>query len=291
MNLKIVFKITPFIFVVAILLCLHLLIQSRANSVSGGLSPAIPTPIIVGILVTGKDDARVRLAQIAARHFFEQSYPWKRLIVVNHHPSRAVMSVPDLEFAEKGRYPLPMVELRVDRQSLTLGDLRNMALNLVPWNACWITWDDDDWRHPHFLHHLHQDMERHQADVSMFSRRFEINLTNGYVWKTEYAQGFVHFLCKQDHRIRYLRQDTLEDLNLRQQFQKLKKRVFVNHQNDPGWYVRTVHRDNTSTFVKSTKDKVVPSRMQGIWKEEAASPSETAHVQKIMLSYFKTGSP
>mgnify|MGYP001248267730 CR=1 FL=1 len=44
-----------------------------------------------------------------------------------------------------------ILEVFIDNEEIKLGTLRNIALQFVPPNAIWTTWDDDDWRHPNYI--------------------------------------------------------------------------------------------------------------------------------------------
>ena len=226
---------------------------------------------VYAIMVTGKTNERMRFARMAIQNFKDQTYPNKKLIILNHHPSHVLVHAPDPN----------ILEVRIDKTPmLTLGGLRNMALNMVPIDALWTPWDDDDLRAPHFLAYLVKHL-RHEDYAVSFANRLEVNLTNGFVWGvTLRGQGTVHILSRAyDRRINYLDKDTMEDVNLYKDITRYGHTIRVITDNDPALYVRTVHGDNTSLYVD--KDKSVVKYTF----EWPATPQQRKTVQEIVSLY------
>ena len=68
------------------------------------------------------------------------------------------------------------------------GNLRNIGLAMVPPDAIWTTWDDDDYRAPIYLSVMQKEMAKHDAHVLTFTERIEFNANTGYVWQmTEFT--------------------------------------------------------------------------------------------------------
>jgi len=192
------------------------------------------------IMITGKDDNRIQLAKQSVRNFLEQDYKYKKLIIINHHEKSINMESDNV------------FEFQVPKKGNTLGDLRNIALQLVPIDAIWTVWDDDDYRSPNYLSLLYSQMKRYNVDVVCFTNRYEYNANTNFVWEMSLLTGFVTVFAKQDLRIRYLEKDSMEDLNLIDDFKKLKKKILI-YNNDPSIYIRLVHSNNTSQYVEKNK--------------------------------------
>lgn len=252
---------------------------------------ALPRMTIYGILITGKDPARLAMARHAVAQFFAQTHPQKHLILLNHGAEPVMnRSMQTLHRIHADA----IYELRVQKEShgLTLGDLRNMALNLVPFRSdvAWITWDDDDWRAPNYLEFLHTAMQEHQADVVGYARRHECNVSSNLEWVTELKTGFVHCLVRNDPRIRYQSKETMEDTHLYDRFKELKKRVHVISPDrlplDRVYYIRTVHGTNTSMYVQTDKKNLVSNPESATWRELSldALPDVRLRIRKICQS-------
>ena len=237
-------------------------------------------PPIYCIMVTGKSKCRTDLAQKSLDNFLEQSYQNKKLIVINHGKEKIIKD------------PMTNVfEHQIEKtESTTLGDIRNISLNLVPINACWITWDDDDYRSPQYLSYLFSIMKSSRCDVVALTERYEYNYNTGLVWKMSFKNGFVHILAKQDLRIRYQSKDSMEDINLINDFRKLGKKVHVVERNDPSLYIRVVHTDNTSEYVNKNKTNVrdIDPRTS-MYLENKVDEQKAKEIRDFMYDYYKTG--
>ena len=157
-------------------------------------------------------------------------------------------------------------EFKVSKTQNTLGDLRNIALQLVPIDSIWTVWDDDDYRSPDYLSILYNQMKQTNADVVLFTNRYEYNKNTQFVWEMQLTTGFVTVFAKQDMRIRYLQTDSMEDINLIEDFRKLKKKIHI-YQNDPMMYIRLVHTNNTSKYVNKEKKNVRNFNSQSTYSE------------------------
>ncbi len=236
---------------------------------------------VVCLMVTGKDPCRILFARKAVHNFREQDYGPKRLVIVNHGAEN-VLPAPAPAVADGQG---DVVEFRVEKtqNALTLGDLRNIARALVPPGAIWTTWDDDDYRAPRYLTTMIREMG--SADVLAWTRRTEFNANTGLVWGMELSTGFNALIfARQDMRLLYSRQDTMEDTHLIEAARRLGKRVIV-YRNDPAIYVRTVHANNTSLYVDKYKT-AVPLGKKNTYSEFALDAPST---RTFMSSYFKQG--
>jgi hypothetical protein len=238
------------------------------------------TNTVYGVMVTGKSTERIHFARLSAEQFYQQTYPHKRLIIVNHHPTLRVLS------GDTQKSMGDAFEVCVDKEgnNLSLGDLRNIGLNLVPSDASWIAWDDDDWRHPELIQSMQSARTRYKADVVMISNRYEYDINTSFAWQTKLKIGFVHCLCPNSAGIRYLNKDSMEDAHLRKSFLHSNLRVFVMD-NDPKMYIRIVHHANTSLLVN--KGKTTVRRYSDSWEETAVTKIERQQIEKNISSYIK----
>lgn len=217
------------------------------------------------IMITGKDDARIDLARKALDNFVKQEYPDKMLLIINHNPHKQVIdqNVKDVH------------EFYIEKKG-NLGDLRNIALQFIPLGCCWTTWDDDDYRHPSYL----QTLARFKTDnnIVCLSRRLEYNSNNGASWVGYKKDGFVFFLAPVDNRIIYLSRDTMEDVDILDDFRKNGYTVKVL-KNDPKIYVRVVHSSNTSLYVNAQRNYLVKGPT---YSERFTTPKEQEYIRTII---------
>ncbi|GLC54531.1 hypothetical protein PLESTB_000876500 [Pleodorina starrii] len=159
---------------------------------------------ITCIMVTGKDASRVPLALQAISNFLDQSYPAKRLLIINHGPTKLKDTFLAASCTGCMRDCTSLLdELMVTKGAhgmfATLGELRNFALG---------------------------------------------KLQPRLVWRSRIPRGSVHVLARQDPRVRYLGdKDTMEDVRLLADYAALGlKVVTIENVNDvPPLYVRLVH--------------------------------------------------
>ena len=217
------------------------------------IKPKPPTYTICCIMITGKDDSRIQYARASVQNFLLQTYPNKQLIIVNHHPHLKVLT------SNNGITGIPRIpqlyEFHVEKSSdMTLGDLRNIALQMVPYDACWTTWDDDDYRAPPYLETLARF--KTSGNIACITSRLEYNTNNGASWVGKKVDGFVLFLAPSDRRIKYTPRDSMEDIDILGEFKKFGYTV-LPIDNDPQLYIRLVHTNNTSTYVNPSRDYLV----------------------------------
>ncbi len=205
-------------------------------------------PHIYALMVTGKDACRTKLARLSVANFYDQTYENKHLVILNHGPDAVIDN-------EKNGFNSEVFEFRFEKtKKLTLGDIRNISLDLVPINALWAIWDDDDWRSPDYLEILQKNMEQTNAVCVSISSRIEYNANTQFIWEARLKTGFVLVLAKSDNRVRYMPKDTMEDLNLLDDYKSLGRVTVLD--NDPLMYIRLVHNNNTSLYVNKNKSTV-----------------------------------
>jgi hypothetical protein len=179
-------------------------------------------------------------------------------------------------------------EKMVAKGNMTLGDLRNVALDLVPRGTYWTTWDDDDYRVSHYVSWLFKALQQHGADLLAYTHRYEYNYKTGFFWETNWKSGFVTCLAKQHDKFRYKSINSMEDKDMLSDYRQLHQHVVVLSENDPGIYVRLVHGGNTSEWVDPLKTQV--NKNTGLFLAEIDVPENTKIVQtKFILDYYKEG--
>lgn len=238
-------------------------------------------PHIYCIMITGKDSTRYKFAKLSIENFQNQTYHYKHLLIVNHgqklltHPGSQMPNISE-------------ILVNKEKHNLMLGDLRNIALEMVPINAFWFPWDDDDYRHPLLLQSLADTAIKKSADVVSLTTRLEYNKNTRFCWKMTIRSGMVLSLVKKDPRFQYLRKDSLEDIHLLDTYKKYGYNV-VTINNNPMWYLRLVHSNNTSLYVNPNKKSVytVDNQAEHNYVETECTDIERSHVHNILLSYYK----
>jgi glycosyltransferase involved in cell wall biosynthesis len=98
-------------------------------------------PKISALMVTGRCLERYSLTRVAIDCFFDQTWPNKELVIVNHGPWSLT------QFMSQERKALVNEVMVYRPEEMTLGDLRNLSMDVA--SGEWlIQWDDDDWHHP-----------------------------------------------------------------------------------------------------------------------------------------------
>lgn len=237
----------------------------------------IEKPDIYCIMITGKDTQRLCLAKFAIKNFKDQFYPNKKLIILNQ-TKKVVSTLSDPLIAE---FMIP---------GQTLGDLRNIALQMVPINALWTVWDDDDYRSQDYLTLLQNQMEKNKSDVVIFTNRIECNLYSKFVWRIRLRSGFVTLLAKQDLRVKYKSINTMEDVDIISDFRALGKKIEIWNNDNPEIYIRLVHGNNTSLFVDKNK-KLIENHgspcNNSNYNEFNIPEHDQERILNFMFNYFK----
>lgn len=237
-------NIVLILFTILVITIVSLTIYILLKQVSTGSQPTTHSEIYC-IMITGKDYQRIEYAKKAVTNFMSQDYPHdkRKLLIINHNMEYNV-----LETETEGIYEF---KVNKEKNSLTLGDLRNIALQMVPINAYWTTWDDDDYRAPEYLSTLARAMDN--MTIVVITKRLEYNINNKLSWECTDPNGLVFFLAPFDNRVKYLSLESLEDKNILSDFASHGYKIKAIS-NNPNIYVRLVHQNNTSTFVDSNRN-------------------------------------
>lgn len=228
--------------------------------------------LITCIMITGKDESREKLARHAIKNFREQTFSPKHLVIINHGPFTLVDQRQDHTMFN-------VTEIKIDKGDMTLGDLRNMAFDFVPYDGLFCVWDDDDYRAPNFLSNMYERLQGAQAVC--FTKRLEYNAMTLYAWKTELRSGFVHVLATKNYMVRYLSKDSMEDVEL---LDRMRSTYKVNvFENDARMYVRLVHSNNTSNYVNPVKNDVVKNAEHANWQEHELNDEERRFIETVYV--------
>ena len=231
--------------------------------------------MIYCILITGKNEDRYKFVNIAIKNFNQQTHPNKHLIIINHGNK-------DLTYLESNN----VTHIIFDKlNEFTLGDMRNFSLEMIPYGALWTIWDDDDWRHSKYLELLYSNMINHKADVVFFKNRIDFNINNNFAYRSKFDNGMPFILSKKIETIQYLSKDSLEDIRLYNDYELFSRKIHIIN-NDPRWYIRTIHGKNTSLYVDYEKNSIVNYSPESLYHEFDVTPKERAYAQKIIDIHF-----
>ncbi len=230
-------------------------------------------PPIYCILMTGKNEERYKFVDIALENFLQQTYKNKFMIIVNH--GTRMLNLPYEN----------IYEVMFNKQYLTLGDMRNYAIDLIPLNSLWTIWDDDDWRHSKYLDILYKKLIENNSDVVFIKNRLDFNMNNGFVYRCKFDHGMPFFLAKKTEVVRYLPKDSLEDIRLHNDFELNNKKITLID-NDPRLYIRTLHITNTSLYVDNSKSEIVHYSNESKYHEYDAIEREKEYSTKVIDKYF-----
>ena len=270
-------KIQYFIFWTCLLLlavcCLLFIIYRPLENISDKTANTVP---IYCLMVTGKDDKRISLyAKAAVQNFLEQDYTNKHLVIINHHKTKNVCTTESLLHMSN------IIEIHVEKSNTTtLGDMRNISLELVAEGAYWTTWDDDDYRTPNYLSMLMSF--NNGNNVIITTQRLEYNLFTKHGIVAHKHSGFVMFAAPKDSRVMYLQKDSMEDTEIIRKYNQLGYKLSYI-KNSPMSYLRLVHDNNTSLYVNPQRQTLI----KGIdYYENKATEKEMKYMEDIINKYY-----
>lgn len=196
-------------------------------------------PKVSALMITGKNPERYPLARVSLDCFFDQTWPNKEMVIINHGTEK-VCSVSDPRvkevFVEKG-------------PGITLGDMRNWSIENSTGDWC-MTWDDDDWHHPtRMQNQMANARERH---IITYMWQVRCALTNNCAFYDKMPTGQqMSVMYERSTPARYLSLEVREDTQFMEWFSG--KVVCVdNHVGnigcDPTQYVRFYHGRNIWDF-------------------------------------------
>ena len=202
---------------------------------------------VYGVMVTGCDVLRKAFAEVAIKSFFEQSYPEKELVIV--HSGEQM-------YDQEG-----ITEVIVE-QGLSLGEMRNRALKVIPENAVWTVWDDDDWKHPKLLAEQYSFIVKEGLDGCILKGmtywsardRFVVHAAKHHL---DYKVSTI--MCRNKKDITYPPLNCGEDGAFFKAYgEKYKLKMWDN---EPHYHLKIVHHHNTSGIYTHIQNFI----LQGGW--------------------------
>ncbi len=192
-------------------------------------------PLVSAVMITGKDAKRYKLAQAAVRSFQAQTWPNKELVIIDDSPAHW----PDHENLHIVR-PQP---------GLSLGELRNLALDNKVCRGDWIVqWDDDDWSHPTRIAAMMDIRQPDHAITLRYQTRFSFENSTAFALKYDQPDGIPGTVLHAKTNVRYRTLDRHEDTHFLRDAFGPKTIVMDNHPESspgPSLYLRFFHGNNT----------------------------------------------
>lgn len=204
-------------------------------------------------MITGKDESRRRLAEIAVDCFAKQSYEYRDLLILN------TATLPWFERYTSGGYRVREV---MASPLLTLGELRNKSYKLSEGDLL-LQWDDDDYYSPERMRY---QVEYHrQGYCSILRRQYRLCLATGEWGLVDAShwprKGIVGTMLHGPTSFKYPAMKRAEDTAF---IQKYYERGLVNPQdNPPELYIRLYHGGNTWDRRKVMKPALGKGRFKG----------------------------
>lgn len=250
-----------------------------------------PVPSVYCLMITGKNKERLLLSRISMLNFVLQTYPEKYLIIINE----GKVSV----FNDTIRRTMPptildyISEVHVNRRgtTLTLGDMRNISLEMVPPDAIWTIWDDDDWRRSDYLSLLYKQLSSQSgARYLLFQNRLEYNFNTKLAWKMMMKNGTQIVFAYKDPLLKYDALNVNEDVVVKKYIHAMavsKEGSVVLFNNDPRIYLRFVHTNNTSIYVEKNKTSIrKPKKKNANVVEMDANEQDIEYIDDVLKKYY-----
>jgi hypothetical protein len=148
-------------------------------------------PLVVAVMITGKNPKRIPLARASIAAFQEQVYANRQLLIINTGLDRLTDAEPA---------PAQIHEMHNPQQGmLSLGALRNVALDWIaaqrPPDTLVIQWDDDDWHHPQRIAFqvAHAELYAYQRPVTLrYQIRCDLRTGVAFVHTGDEPQWGIH---------------------------------------------------------------------------------------------------
>lgn len=226
-------------------------------------------------MITGRCAERYPMARVAVKCFFDQTWPNKELVIINHG-SENVLDQPDQR----------VKEVRVVRtENDTLGDLRNWSIEAATGDWC-IQWDDDDWHHPN---RMASQMAMAKPDhVVSLQWQVRYSMTDNCAFYDRMTSGQqMTVLFERQSPARYEKLNVREDTAFMRSFGRrvvLVDNSVMNKECDPMAYLRTFHGRNIWDYghvMKGSDGKNAPAP-----NKLALSPYHCSLVQSIWTEYL-----
>lgn len=192
-------------------------------------------PLVRAVMITGKP-GREYLARIAVNAFLEQRYPNKQLFILND--GKRLLEDPPPHVIEYAAPP-----------GLSLGALRNMAMQMTPVKVDYLMqWDDDDYSHPMRMQWQVDRTPRGTASVLRFETHIKIGGTDPRVCVPTRKPGYGFagtLMHPAETPFRYPETAKGEDSEFVRQWRKSDQLVVLQNEDYPALYTRLAHHVNT----------------------------------------------
>jgi len=180
---------------------------------------------VTAIMLT-QNKKRQQLVRMSMHSFFGQTYPHRRLLIINS-------GIPI--FTEDNPPPPNVKEVVVEYDpKMTIGELRNIGLEHCE-TELFIAWDDDDWRREDFLQTMADAYE--EGTAVCLRRLTNYDMVNNKIYVMEMKEGTVALSLQPKDRRRYPHTMFCEGVFKEQGPYKILD-------NDPQIFVRLYHGDN-----------------------------------------------
>lgn len=237
-------------------------------------------PFITAIMVTGKTPARYPMAMRSVAAFQQQTYLRRRLLIINDHPTEALLP--------KGFDDPLVTEICVAPQA-TLGALRNLGIAHAmeaynsprrPYGHYLMQWDDDDFSHKQRIEW--QLRNTPAGGASLFRWELHAHLQQRKVFanngRVSRVKGFAGTMCwPAEVKSRFMELGKHEDteflLSVRKELGGL---TVIN--NTPKAYLRFYHGRNT------WGEKHVMQRKPG---SRDCTPAEQKYFDEIYATHYE----
>lgn len=223
--------------------------------------------MIYALMITGKDKYHERLAMSSIRSFLKQTYPYKKLIIVN-----------DGTYSFRHLNDPRIIEIQI-KKGKTLGELRNTSLDQVPKEGIWIQWDDDDWHHPNCIEEQYSVLKKKKADAVMLKNQVRYSMQKNSAWKETVKCGIAGtIMARKIEGLKYPKKKKGEDSDFGNVY--LTKHKLIVWNNPALYYLRFIHGHNTW----GPEHFILNSKRSNIWD---ISNQEKTYLKKVLNKQYK----
>jgi glycosyltransferase involved in cell wall biosynthesis len=189
---------------------------------------------IYAVMITGKSFDRVPMAKLSIQSFFEQTYTNRHLLIVNDGGFEFDISSGDM-----------ITQISVPKK-LTLGELRNVALDHLPTGTVWVQWDDDDWHHPSVMSEQYRVLSNADVPCCFMKTQVRYSFNKNCAWifgrtSNPTYRGICGTGMFRNSDIRYPALRKTED----SVFSKRYEGNDILWDNPSHYYLRFIHGNNT----------------------------------------------
>jgi hypothetical protein len=194
----------------------------------------------------------VEWSRIAVYNFLLQDYPSKQLVILNQDLNKSVIGGMSQDQSRNIQEIMINSKPNTLDKKRTRGELRNVILKGIPIDSLYITWNDNDWRHPTLLSTLVNFKLANTVDFVFFKNRLDYNCKTKQLSRRLNSQGQLVFLgTKNQVPFEYLELDVKEDQFVHTLHQQENTGIWDNH---PQMYVHFSKLQNLPALPASPED-------------------------------------